>query len=56
VTWISGSAVMNRARGSTSRIASVAAIDARISWRFSSEPRPRAQGLMRPSSPPAQAQ
>jgi hypothetical protein len=54
-TWISGSAVTMRARGSTSRTASMAATEARTSWSFNSPDRPRSHGFMIASSPPAQA-
>jgi hypothetical protein len=44
-TWIAGSTWTKRARGSTARIACIAAMVARTSWCLSSKPRPRAMGL-----------
>jgi hypothetical protein len=51
-----GSARPNRDIGSTSRIACMPQMAARASCRLSSAPRPRSDGLKRPTSPPPQAQ
>ncbi|WP_425228751.1 hypothetical protein [Sphingomonas sp.] len=51
-----GSAWTNRAVGSSAWIALIAAIDARVSCTFSSNPRPRAKGLRYAASPPPHAQ